>query len=110
MIFMVFWLVGVASPGGSRRCEAASKEVSGGQGRSRAPERWPEIFGRGLDDDLSIETLFCQLWLFSVLLGRLLVAPEGVELRSRRFQEVRGSPELQKGGLRAEEDAWDSPD
>ena len=37
---------------------------------------------------------------------RLQVAPGGVELRPRRSQEVRGSPELQNGGLRALEEAW----
>ena len=35
------------------------------------------------------------------------MAPGGVELRPRRSQEVKGSPELQNGGLRALEDAWD---
>ena len=35
------------------------------------------------------------------------MAPGGVQLRPRRSQEVRGSPELQNGGLRALEDAWD---
>ena len=45
--------------------------------------------------------------LFSVLLGRLQVVPGGVELRPRRSLEVRGSPELQNGGLRALEEAWD---
>ena len=44
---------------------------------------------------------------FSVLLGRLQVVPGGVELRPRRSLEVRGSPELQNGGLRALEEAWD---
>ena len=34
------------------------------------------------------------------------VAPGGVELSPWRSQEVRGSPELQKGGLRALEEAW----
>ena len=38
---------------------------------------------------------------------RLQVAPGGVELRPRRSQEVRGSPELQNGGLRVLEEAWD---
>ena len=37
---------------------------------------------------------------------RVLVDPGGVELRPRRSQEVRGSPELQNGGLRALEEAW----
>ena len=41
----------VLSPGGSRRCRAASKEVSGGQGKPRAPERWPESSGRGLENE-----------------------------------------------------------
>ena len=40
------------------------------------------------------------------VLGNFL-APGGVELRPRRFLEVRGSPELQNGGLRALEEAWD---
>jgi hypothetical protein len=47
--------------------------------------------------------------LFSVLLGCLQVAPGGVELRPRRSQEVRGSPELQNGGLRSLEEAWMTP-
>ena len=42
-----------------------------------------------------------------MLLGRLWVAPGGVELRPWRSQEVRASPELQNGGLRALEEAWD---
>ena len=96
----------VSAPGGSRRCRAASKEVPGGQGKPRARERWPESSGRGLDDDFLIEAFSCQVWLFSVLLGRLQVVPGGVELRPRRSQEVRGSPELQNGGLRALEEAW----
>jgi len=41
-----------------------------------------------------------------VVLERLQAAPGGVEMRPRIFQEVRGSPELQNGGLRALEEAW----
>ena len=41
------------------------------------------------------------LWSF-----RLQVAPGDVELRPSRSQEVRGSPQLQNGGLRALEEAW----
>ena len=41
-----------------------------------------------------------------MLLGCLQVAPGGVELRPRRSQEVRGSHELQNGGLRGLEEAW----
>ena len=37
-------------PGGSKRCRAASKEVLGGQGKPRAPERWSESSRRGLGD------------------------------------------------------------
>ena len=44
--------------------------------------------------------------LFVIWPVRLQVAPEGVELRPRRSQEVRGSLELQNGGLRALEEAW----
>ena len=62
-------------------------------------------------DDFLLEAFFCQVWCqvwsFSVLLGRLWVAPGGVDLRSCRFQEVKGSQELQNGGLRALEKAWD---
>ena len=35
------------------------------------------------------------------------MAPGGIELRRWRSLEVRGSPELQNGGLRALEEAWD---
>ena len=41
-----------------------------------------------------------------MLPGRLQVVPGAVELRPRSL-EVRGSPELQNGGLRALEEAWD---
>ena len=73
----------------------------------------PELQNGGLRaleeawDDFLLEAFFCQVWSFSVLLGRLWVAPGGVELRPWRSQEVRGSPELQNGGLRALEEAWD---
>ena len=93
-----------ASPGASRRCRAASKEVSGGQGKLTASERWPESSGRGLDDEFQVEA-------FSVKSGRCLcvfwgvqVDPGGVELRPRRSQEFRGSLEFQNGGLRALEE------
>ena len=72
----------------------------------------PELQNGGLKaleeawDAFLLEAFSCQVWLFSVLLGRLQVAPGGVELRPRRPQEVRGSPELQNGGLRALEEAW----
>ena len=58
-------------------------------------------------DDFLLEAFFFQFWSFSVLLGRLQVAPGGVELRPRRSLEVRGSLELQNGGLRALGEAWD---
>ena len=58
-------------------------------------------------DDFLLEAFFFQLWSFFLLLGRLWVAPGGFELRPRRSQEVKGSPELQNGGLRALEEAWD---
>ena len=73
----------------------------------------PELQNGGLRaleeawDDFLLEASSCQVWSFSVLLGRLWVAPGGVELQPWRSQEVRGSPELQNGGLRALEEAWD---
>jgi hypothetical protein len=91
---------------GSLRVLTRSRVVQGGAGKPRAPERWRESSGRGLDNDFLIEAFFCQVWSFAVVLGRLQVAPGGVELRPRRSQEVRGSPQLQNGGLRALEEAW----
>ena len=67
---------------------------------------WLESSWRGLDDDFQVELFFFSVQSGSMFLGRLQVAPGGVELRPRRFQEVRGSPELQNGGLRALEEAW----
>ena len=49
-------------------------------------------------------------WTHQVEFGRFLrlwVAPGGVDLRSWNSQEVRGSPELQNGGLKALEESWD---
>ena len=51
VIFPLFGELVVSSPGGARRCRAASKEVPGGQGKPRTPERWLESSGRCLDDD-----------------------------------------------------------
>ena len=93
-------------PSGTRRCQAGSMEVPGAQGKPRAPDRWPESSGRGLDDDFRVETFFCQVWTFSVCQGRLPEAPGGVEHCPRRSQAVGGGQELQNGGLRALEEAW----
>ena len=107
MIPPLFGDLVVSCPGGSRRCPAGSKEVPGGQGKPRAPERWPESSGRGLDDYFLLEAFSCQVWSFSVCLGRVLVAAGGVEQRPWRSQKLRGSPELQNGGLKALAESWD---
>ena len=57
-------------------------------------------------DDFLLEVFFCQVWSFSVCLGRVQVVPGGVQQHPWRSLEVRGSPELQNGGLRALEEAW----
>ena len=93
--------MGFRCPGGSRRCRAAFKEVSGGQGKPRAPERWPESSGRGLDDDIQVEAFSVKSGRSLCVFGGVQVARGGVELHPRRSQEVRGSLELQNGGLRA---------
>ena len=91
------------APGGVELRPRRSQEVLGS----------PELQNGGLRaleearDDFLVEVFFCQVWSFSVLLGRLQVVPGGVELRPRRSLEVRGSPELQNGRLRALEEAWD---
>ena len=79
--FLLFFALVVSYPGGSRMCRAASKEVSGGQGKPTAPERWPESSGRGLGDDFLIEAFSCHVSSFSVLLCFWGV--------SRWFQEVK---------------------
>jgi len=63
--FLCFWSVQVAQGGRS-----GSQEVPGAQGKPRAPERWPESFGRCLDDDFPIQAFSCQVWSLSVLLER----------------------------------------
>ena len=77
------------APGGVELRPRRSQE-----GKPRAPERWQSP-GRRLDDDFLIEAFSCQVWSFSVLLGRVQVVPGAVELRPRRSLNVRGSPELQ---------------
>ena len=44
--------------------------------------------------------------LFGNFADFVVSVPGGVELRPRRSQEVRGSPQLQNGCLRALEEAW----
>ena len=81
--------------------------------RSLEVRRSPELQNGGLRaleeawDDFLLEAFSCQVWSFSVLLWRLQVAPGGVELCLRRSLEVRESPELQNGGLRALGEALD---
>ena len=86
----------VLCPGGSELRPWRLQEVKGR----------PELQNGGLRvleeawDDFLLEAFSCQVCSFSVLLGRLKLVPEGVELRPWRSLEVRGSPELQNGGLR----------
>ena len=82
----------VSSPGGSRRCRAASKEVSGGEGKPRDPERWPESSGRGLDDDFQVEAFSCQVWSFSVPLWARAGLAEGGLARPRVVLGGAGKP------------------
>ena len=89
---------------GSRRCQAGFQEVSGGQGKSRAPERWPETSKRGVDDDF--ETFSCEVWSFSVILFARAGLPREVWQGQGQSQDVQGSLELQNSGLRGLEEAW----
>ena len=78
---LVVFCVSGASRGGSRRRQSVCLEVSGegkplqNGGLRALEEAW---------DNSLLEAFFCQVWLFSVLLGRLWVAPGGVDLRSWR--------------------------
>ena len=103
-LILVIWCVCLhVAPGAVKLRPRRSQEVRGS----------PELQNGGLRaleeawDDFLLEAFSCQVCLFSVLLGRLTLVPEGVELRPWRSLEVRGSPELQNGGLRALEEAWD---
>ena len=92
--------MGFGRPGGSRRCRAASKEVSGGQGKPRAPERWPQTSGRGLDDDFQVEA-------FSV--KSLFGCPGGFrrcQAASKEISGVQEIPEPEDGCLRDLEQVW----
>ena len=91
------------APGGVELRPRRSQELRGSSelpngGLRHLEEAW---------DDFLIEAFSCQVWSLSVLLGRFQVAPGGIELRPRRSKEVRGSPELQNGGLRVMEEVWD---
>ena len=87
----------VLCPGGSELRPWRSQEVR------ESPELQKgglKVLGEAWDDFL-LEAFFCQVCSFLVLLGRLKLVPEGVELRTWRSLEVKGSPDLQNGGLRA---------
>ena len=95
----------------SFRVQVAPGGVQLGQRRSQEVRRSPELQKGGLRaleeawDDFLLDAFSCQVCLFSVVLGRLKLVPEGVELRPSL--EVKGSPDLQNGGLRALEEVWD---
>ena len=92
----------VLCPGGSELRPWRPQEVKGR----------PELQNGGLRaleeawDDFLLEAFSCPVCSFSVVLGRLKLVPAGVELRPWRSLEVRGSPELQNGGLRALKEAF----
>ena len=86
MIPPLFGDLVVSSPGGSMRCRAASKEVTGGQGKPRAPERWPESSGRGLDDHFQVEAFSVKFGRFLCVSRGLQVAPGGVERVNRGLE------------------------
>ena len=71
-------------------CLEWSKELSGGQGKPRAPERWPESFRRSLYGDFQVEAVFCQMWLFSVFLGRLEEEEEEEQEKEKEKEEEKG--------------------
>ena len=81
--------------------------------RSQKLRGSPELQNGGLRaleeawDDFLLEAFSCQVWSFSVCLGRVLVAAGVIEQRPWRSQNLLGNPELQNGGLRALEEAWD---
>ena len=84
-------------PGGEELHPRRSLEIRGSlrlqNGSVRAlEEAW---------NNFLLEAYSCQVWSFSVLLGRVQVTP-------RRSLEVRGNLKLQNGGLRALEEAWDN--
>ena len=54
---------------GSLRVLTRSRVVQGGAGKPRAPDRWPESSGRGLENDFLIEAFFCQVCSFQVVWG-----------------------------------------
>ena len=103
MILVIWSFCVQEAPGGVKLRPWRSLEVKGS----------PELQNGGLRaleeawDDFLVEAFCWQVWSFSVLLRRLQVAPGCVQLRPWRSLEVRGSPELQNGGLRALEEAWD---
>ena len=92
----MIWSFCVQAPGG---VELRPRHSQGVQGS-------PELENGGLRvleeawDEFLLEVYFCQVWSFSVFLASLGVPSGGLELRPWRSQEVKGSPELQNGGLR----------
>ena len=83
-----------------------------GPWRSQQFKGIPELQKNGLQAVEEAWMTISRLRHFSVKFGRFLcfrgvqVDPGGVKLGLWRSKELRGSPELQKGGLRALEEAW----
>ena len=48
-----------------------------------------DLHNGGLNDDILLETCFCQLWSFQ---GRVQVVPGSSEQRPRSFLEIPGHP------------------
>ena len=95
-----------------RGVEVVPGGVELGPWRSQEFRGIPELQKNGLQAVEEAWMTISRLRHFSVKFGRFLcfrgvqVAPGGVKLGLWRSKELRGSPELQKGGLRALEEAW----
>ena len=96
-----------------RQSQVAPGDVELRPRRSLEVRGSPELQNGGLRDleeawdDFLVEAFSCQVCSFFVLLGRVQVVAGSLRLRPRRSLEARGSPELQNGGLRPLEEAWD---
>lgn len=83
-----------------------AKRASGGPNKSLEVRGSPELQNGRLRalkevwDDFLLEAIPCQVLLFSVFLGRFQMAPR-CQVPTQEFLEVRESPELHNGYLRA---------
>ena len=87
-----------------------SEELSGGQGKPRAPEPWPESSWGVLERPLRLTSASVNDKLGCACVGGCGAGREVSGQVQGALRRCKGRPELRNGGLRGPEESWRGPE